>query len=46
VSYSIEGTFIRLGARQVAQLEVIAPAQKGAFARALLAAWIERANKP
>jgi len=25
---------------------VIAPAQKGAFARALLAAWIERANKP
>ena len=46
VSYSIEGTFIRLGARQVAQLEVIAPVQKGAFARALLAAWIERANKP
>ena len=46
VSYSIEGTFIRLGARQVAQLEVIAPAQKSAFARALLAAWIERANKP
>ena len=46
VWYSIEGTFIRLGGRQVAQLEVIAPDQKGAFARALLAAWIEEANKP
>jgi hypothetical protein len=46
VSYAIEGTFVRLGPRQVVQLEVIAPDQKGAAARALLAAWIEKAARP
>ena len=30
VSYSIEGVFVQLGPQQVAQLEVIAPVQKGA----------------
>ena len=41
VSYSIEGTFIRVGARQI-QLEVIAPDQKSPAARALLEAWIKQ----
>ena len=45
VSYSIEGVFLRLGARLV-QLEVISSSQKGTLARTLLAAWIERANTP
>ncbi len=41
VSYVIEGTFIRVGARQL-QLEVISPDQKSPIARALLAAWIKQ----
>jgi hypothetical protein len=41
VSYAIEGTFIRLGSRQV-QLEVISPDQKSPLARALLAAWVKK----
>jgi hypothetical protein len=41
VSYSIEGTFVRSGSRQV-QLEVISPDQKSPIARALLAAWIKQ----
>jgi S1-C subfamily serine protease len=45
VAYSIEGVFVRLGARLV-QLEVISSAQKGALARALLAAWTEKAGAP
>lgn len=45
VAYSIEGVFLRLGARLV-QLEVISPAPKGALARALLAAWMDKANTP
>jgi len=40
VSYSIEGVFVRLGPRQVIQLEVIAPDQKTVFTHPLLAAWI------
>jgi hypothetical protein len=46
VSYSIEGAFIRVGTRQVMQLEVIAPSQKAPFARALLAEWLKKANGP
>jgi S1-C subfamily serine protease len=42
VSYSIEGVFVRLASLQVVQLEVIAPAQKAAFARAVLAEWLKR----
>ncbi|HET9360855.1 MAG TPA: trypsin-like peptidase domain-containing protein [Vicinamibacterales bacterium] len=45
VPYSIEGVFVRLGARLV-QLEVISPSQKGARARELLAAWIDKAGTP
>lgn len=45
VSYSIEGVFVRLGARLV-QLEVISSAQKGALARTLLAAWTDKAGAP
>jgi S1-C subfamily serine protease len=45
VAYSIEGVFARLGPRLV-QFEVISPAQRGALARALLAAWIEKAGTP
>jgi hypothetical protein len=40
VSYSIEGTFVRLGG-QLVQLEVITPDQKSAYGRALLSAWIK-----
>jgi S1-C subfamily serine protease len=41
VSYSIAGTFIRVGSRQM-QLEVISPDRKSPIARALLAAWIKQ----
>jgi len=46
VSYSIEGAFIRVGTRQLMQLEVISPNQKAPFARALLAEWLKKANGP
>jgi len=46
VSYAIEGVFVQLGTQQVAQLEVIAPVQKGPLARALLAAWIKTVKGP
>jgi hypothetical protein len=39
VSYAIEGTFARLGAQQMIQIEAVAPDRHSAFARALLAAW-------
>jgi hypothetical protein len=41
VSYAIEGFFVR-GGGQVLQLEVMAPDQRSAYARALLAAWARR----
>jgi hypothetical protein len=41
VSYAIEGTFVRVGSRQI-QLEVISPDQKSPIAHALLAAWIKQ----
>jgi S1-C subfamily serine protease len=43
VSYSLEGVFVRVGPQQVVQLEVLAPDQKSAPARALLAAWFRKA---
>jgi hypothetical protein len=46
VSYSIEGAFVRLGQRQVVQLEVISPSQKLPFARALFAEWLKRLAGP
>lgn len=44
VPYSIEGAFIRRASRQVVQLEVIAPTEKAAFARAVLAEWLKRSG--
>jgi S1-C subfamily serine protease len=44
VSYAIEGTFVRTGARQI-QLEVISPEQKSQAARALLDAWIKQVSR-
>ena len=43
-AYSAEGVFLRSGQR-VLQFEVIAPAQQGAYARALLALWVRQATK-
>ena len=40
VSYTIDGAFARFGDRKVVQVEVIAPADKNALARELLAAWM------
>jgi S1-C subfamily serine protease len=44
VSYSMDGAFIRRGTRQIVQLEVIAPTEKAAFARAVLADWLKRSG--
>ena len=41
VSYAIEGTFVRVGSRQI-QLEVISPDQKSPVAHALLSAWVNQ----
>ena len=41
VSYVIEGVFARVGSKMV-QLEVLAPDQRGALARGLLAAWLKK----
>ena len=46
VSYSIEGVFIRLPSRRIVQLEVISPDQKATVARALLAAWTTKVDRP
>jgi S1-C subfamily serine protease len=46
VSYSIEGTFVRIGPRQIVQLEVIAPDRKSLLTHSLLAAWIKNALSP
>ena len=42
-AYVAEGILLRSGQR-VLQLEVIAPAQQGAYARALLALWVKKAT--
>ena len=42
--YSAEGVFLRSGQR-VLQVEVIAPIQQSAYARALLALWVRTATK-
>jgi len=41
VAYTMEGVFVRAGA-QVLQLEVLSPAPRSTYARALLAAWARR----
>ena len=43
-AYSAEGVFLRSG-QQVLQVEVIAPIQQSAYARALLALWVRTATK-
>jgi len=45
VTYVLEGVFIRLGSRQVVQLEVVATEQRTTFARALLAAWMRKVSE-
>ncbi|MGH9386304.1 MAG: S1C family serine protease [Vicinamibacterales bacterium] len=45
VSYLIEGTFARVGPREVVQLEVLSTDQKSAGARALLAVWLRKATE-
>jgi Trypsin-like peptidase domain len=45
VSYVIEGVFASIDPGQVIQLEVVAPDQKGEFARGLLAAWLTKTAK-
>jgi len=42
VSYVVEGAFVRVGPRQIMQLEVVSPDQKSGFGRALLAAWVKK----
>jgi S1-C subfamily serine protease len=44
-SYLIEGTFVQAASGQVMQLEVLATDQRSAFAKALLAIWLKRANE-
>jgi len=44
VNYVIEGAFVSIDQNRVVQVEVLSTDQKNAFARALLAAWIERAK--
>ncbi len=42
VRYAVDGVLVRPSAERLVQLEVVAPEARGAFARALLAAWIKR----
>jgi hypothetical protein len=44
IAYSAEGVFLLSGQR-VLQLEVIAPTQQSAYARALLALWVKKATE-
>ncbi|HEV8394620.1 MAG TPA: trypsin-like peptidase domain-containing protein [Vicinamibacterales bacterium] len=44
IAYSAEGIFLRSGQR-VLQVEVMAPAQQSAYARALLARWVKQATE-
>jgi S1-C subfamily serine protease len=44
LSYVVEGAFVSIDQNRVVQLEVLSTDQKSAFARALLAAWIEKAT--
>jgi hypothetical protein len=45
VTYVLEGAFVRLGSRQVMQLEVLATEQRKALARALLAVWVKKISE-
>jgi S1-C subfamily serine protease len=45
VAYVIEGTFTRIGASQVVQLEVLATQPRSAFARALLGTWLKKTTE-
>ena len=44
-SYLLEGTFVRVGAKQVVQLEVLATEPRAALARTLLAMWVKKATE-
>jgi hypothetical protein len=45
VTYVLEGAFVRLGSRQVVQLEVLATEQRAPLARALLAVWMKKVSE-
>ena len=44
-SYLVEGAFVRVGAKPVVQLEVLATEQRAALARTLLAMWVKKATE-
>jgi S1-C subfamily serine protease len=43
--YVFEGAFVRVGSKQVVQLEVMATEQRAELARALLATWVKKATE-
>jgi hypothetical protein len=43
--YVFEGAFVRVGSKQVLQLEVMATEQRAELARALLATWVKKASE-
>lgn len=44
--YVVEGRFVSMGERGIAQVEVVAPAGKIEFVRTLFAAWVKEATVP
>jgi len=44
-SYVVEGAFVRVGSKQVVQLEVLATEQRAALARALLDTWVKKVSE-
>jgi hypothetical protein len=44
-SYIIEGAFVRVGSKQVLQLEVLATEQRAALAHALLSMWVKKISQ-
>lgn len=44
--YVVEGRFVSLGGRGIAQAEVVAPAGKIGFVRSLFAAWVKESTAP
>jgi S1-C subfamily serine protease len=44
-TYVVEGAFVRVGLKQVVQLEVLTTEERAALARALLAMWVKKASE-
>jgi len=45
VTYAVEGVFLRVGGRQVVQLEVLSTVEQSARAKDLLDAWVKKASE-